>query len=74
MPFIDGYELIKYAHEQEGEQKLFLRWVSGYQTSISFADFKNKIKQASSFDKRTSEEILADVEMMMKNTIFNGEE
>lgn len=70
MPFKDGYELIKFALEEENEEKMYLRWVVGYQSLISFAEFKNKVRQTSIQDNRDSEEILASVEMMMSNTIF----
>lgn len=70
MPFKDGYELIKFAIDEENEQKMYLRWVVGYQSSISFTEFKNQVQQMSISDGRTSEEILDSVEQMMKQTKF----
>ena len=70
MPFKDGYELIKFALDEENEQKMYLRWVVGYQSLISFAEFKNKVRQMSIQDNRDSEDILESVEKMMSNTIF----
>ena len=66
MPFMDGYELIKFASDDEDDNKMFLRWVVGYQSTMSFADFKNGIKQKLIDDHRSSEDILDDVEEMMK--------
>lgn len=40
MPFFDGYELISYALDAELEEKLFLRWVAGYQFVMEFKEFK----------------------------------
>lgn len=66
MPFKDGYDLIKFASDDEDNNKMFLRWVVGYQSIMSFADFKNKIKQKLIDDHRSSEDILDDVREMMK--------
>lgn len=66
----EGYEFIKNAVEQEREEKLYLRWVVGYQTTTTYVEFKNRLKQSS--DRRTSEEILNDVESIM-SAFFIGE-
>lgn len=66
LPFIDGYELIKFASDDEDDNKMFLRWVIGYQSTMSFVDFKNGIKQKLIDDHRSSEDILKDVEELMK--------
>ena len=64
MPFFDGYELISYALDAELEEKLFLRWVAGYQFAMEFKDFKMQaggdIRMASveKADNRTAGEIL----------------
>lgn len=73
MPFKEGYELIKFALEEENEQKMYLRWVVGYQSLISFTEFKNKIRQMSIQDNRDAEDILADVERMMSKANFSGD-
>ena len=64
MPFFDGYELISYALDAELEEKLFLRWVTGYQFVMEFNEFKMQaggdISMASveKADNRTAGEIL----------------
>ncbi|MBQ0112512.1 MAG: hypothetical protein KBT03_05235 [Bacteroidales bacterium] len=70
MPFEDGFELIKFALDDEDEQKMYLRWVVAYQSSISFTEFKNKVRQMSINDNRDAEDILASVEMLMSKTKF----
>lgn len=70
MPFKDGFELIKFALDDENEQKMYLRWVVGYQSLISFTEFKNKVRQMSINDNRDAEDILASVEMLMSKTKF----
>lgn len=70
MPFQDGFELIKFALDDENEQKMYLRWVVGYQSLISFTEFKNKVRQMSINDNRDAEDILASVEMLMSKTKF----
>lgn len=66
LPFLEGYELIKFASDDEDDSKMFLRWVVGYQSTMSFVDFKNAIKQKIIDDHRSSEDILNDVEELMK--------
>lgn len=73
LPFKEGYELIKFALEEENEQRMYLRWVVGYQSLISFTEFKNKIRQMSIQDNRDAEDILADVERMMSKANFSGD-
>lgn len=58
-PFTDGIRIIKKAYEQVSEDKIFLRWVNGYQQSMSLDDFKREIT-VPRFTK-SDEEILADV-------------
>lgn len=66
MPFKEGYDLIKYASDEEDDNKLFLRWVVGYQSATTFEEFKNMIRQQSRFnDNRSAESILNEVESMM---------
>lgn len=63
MPFFDGYELITYAANDEIEEKIYLRWAIGYQSVMSFDDFKSQmvISAEARLDKRTEKEILDDV-------------
>lgn len=42
MPFFDGYEMLRYAWDADGEEKLFLRWVAGYQQHMGFEEFKRE--------------------------------
>ena len=62
MPFFDGFELIFYARDAEVEDKLFLRWVSGYQSVYGFDEFKAQfLNGQESVDNRSTEEILLKV-------------
>lgn len=56
-----------YAEEQENEEKIFLRWVVGYQSTTTYGDFKNKLMQnARHSDKKTEAEILEDVSQIIE--------
>lgn len=59
MPFFDGYELISYALNEENEEKLFIRWVVGYQSVMNFDEFKNQMNLSveTRNDNRSEEEI-----------------
>lgn len=48
------------------EDKLFFRWVTGYQTSIPFDEFKNRLKP----DNRTAEDILTDVQSIIDGVVM----
>lgn len=59
MPFIDGFELVQYAKDAENEDKLFIRWVAGYQSVLGFDEFKRQIcVGGSAEDNRSADEIL----------------
>lgn len=59
MPFFDGFELIFYARDAEVEDKLFLRWVSGYQSVYGFKEFKAQFfGNQESENNQSAEEIL----------------
>ncbi len=59
MPFFDGCEMIAYARDAECEEKLYMRWVAGYQLYMGFDEFKKEIFTAQRpGDNRTAEEIL----------------
>lgn len=63
MPFFDGHELISYALDAEYEEKIYWRWVIGYQFIIEYDEFKknlNNNRQRVS-DDRTAAEILREV-------------
>ena len=62
MPLFEGYELLKYALDAETEDKLFMRWVIGYQFDMGFDKFKEKVTTVQTVeDNRTAEEILVTV-------------
>lgn len=65
MPFFDGYELIRYALDAEQEEKMYLRWAIMYQTTMSFEEFKAKLKGSQIDDGRSAEEILEDVKSII---------
>lgn len=63
LPITEGYEFVKNAVETEREEKLYLRWVVGYQSTTTYEEFKRKLMQSS--DKRSAEEILDEVKSLM---------
>lgn len=67
MPFFDGYELLKEAIEYEAEEKLYLRWVVGYQTTTTYEEFKNTLRQKSINDNRDADDILDYVKELMES-------
>lgn len=60
MPFFDGCEMIAYAQDAECEEKLYMRWIAGYQLYMGFDEFKKEIciSRRPGRDSRTAEEIL----------------
>lgn len=60
MPFEEGYEMMQYALNAENEDKLFVRWINGYQQIMGFEEFKNQIgvNSRQERDTRTAEDIL----------------
>ena len=66
MPFEEGNDLIKFALNEEDDEKMFFRWAIAYQSQMSFDDFKNCIRAKSIDDNRNSEDILKTVEQIMK--------
>jgi hypothetical protein len=63
MPFEEGYEMFQYALNAEIEDKMFIRWINGYQQVMGFNEFKNQIGADSRQvrDNRTADEILESV-------------
>ena len=43
MPFFDGCKMIAYAKDAECEEKLYMRWVAGYQMYMGFDEFKQEL-------------------------------
>lgn len=65
LPANEGIKLIQYAIDQEQEEKLFQRWVAGYQHKESFNDFKNKLMQKQLDNSKKEEDILSDVAVIL---------
>lgn len=62
MPFLDGSEMIEYAQDAELEEKLYMRWVIGYQMCMGFEEFKRNIGNThETKDNRSASEILEKV-------------
>lgn len=38
-----GIEIIKKAYEKQNEEKMFQRWLAGYEKEIGFEEFKSKL-------------------------------
>lgn len=53
MEFDKGYEFFLFARKQIQEDKLFQRWIHGYQTEMSYQDFKNQIIQNAKVEAET---------------------
>lgn len=58
MPGADYLELMIHLKKQENDEKLFFRWVVGYQYEMSFDEFKQKITPMRT---RPDEEIMNEV-------------
>lgn len=63
MDFEDGINQINKATEKSVEDKLFLRWITLNQLTVSFDDFKNQLKTNMNAvnGSESKEEILANV-------------
>lgn len=74
LPFEEGIEIMTTAQRMNNEEKLFMRWVVSYQTTIQFEEFKRKLNvDNNNFeDDRTEEEILDSVRQILEGT--NGTE
>jgi hypothetical protein len=60
----EALDLIQYAADQKIEELLFARWISELQLSMSFEDFKAKLRPENTVTK-SSEEILMDVKSIL---------
>ncbi len=60
-----GILFLRKAREKENEDKLFRRWISGYQDKVSFDEFKNSVfeeaKKARKSENQSAEDILEKV-------------
>ncbi len=70
LPFEDGLELISTAVRRDYEDKLFLRWIAGYQ-HMPFADFRKTCENgaAQRFDPCSKDEIMSRVNGIISLTV-----
>lgn len=64
LEFETGMELIATSQREVTEEKLYQRWICGYQISMSFEEFKRKIgvvRQLKETDHKSVDEILSEV-------------
>lgn len=61
MPFLEGYDLIQYALGAEMEDRLFMRWINGYQFTMEYEEFKKEATVVKVEDNRSAKEILRSV-------------
>lgn len=68
MEFEEGIDLLKLARKEKEEEKIFLRWVVGYEKEMGYTDFKRKLFQSvGSREKQlTQEEIFDKVETILE--------
>lgn len=64
--FVRSANIIYKAMQKIAEDKLFFRWVFGYQTAIPFEEFKNRLKS----DDREADEILEDVKSIIDGVVM----
>lgn len=67
----EACQFIEYLMEKEFDDKLFFRWVVGYQQEMPYEDFKMALTPTK---VRTEEEILDDVFGIIENVNFEGGE
>lgn len=48
MEYEEGYEFVFFAINKIQEEKLFQRWIAGYQYEMSFDEFKSKARASAS--------------------------
>lgn len=71
MPFRDGYKQMIKAYEEHNEERLFDRWLSGYEKEMSFEEFKKELMKGTKSDRevdrsKTEDEIMEQVEEDLK--------
>jgi len=74
----EAMEQIYTAIQQDNEEKMLLRWITGgYERIMSFTDFKEKLNTYTdnnqTFDARTETEILEDVRNILNGCKLNTE-
>lgn len=67
MDFEEGIEMITTAQRMNNDEKLFIRWVFSYQTTMKFDDFKAKLEGNVQEDSRTEDEILDSVRLILES-------
>lgn len=65
----EGLSLLLFALEQEEDGLLFSRWVNGPQYSISFDEFKQRLRPVK---QKPEKEIMADVERILNAASGGG--
>ncbi len=66
MDFEVGIELISNAYRKKSDEDLYLRWLIGYEKTMGFEEFKNKLTANTvKPDNRTEEEILSNVKEIL---------
>lgn len=67
LPFEEGIEILVTAQRANNEEKLFMRWVISYQTTMTYEEFKRKlnISHKEQEDYKTEEEILESVKHIL---------
>lgn len=58
MKFEEGVLFISKAYEVEQDEKLFTRWINGYQTEMTFKAFKDEAMKAGRPVQEKSEEAI----------------
>lgn len=60
-----GISFVIKAREEKTEERLFARWVSMYQYSMSYEEFKQSLQPQEETSTKTEEELLNDVKSML---------
>lgn len=66
---MEGLEALRFAQEQDEDDRLFLRWISpglGYQTEFGFSEYKKQLKQQAQWESQSSEKIVSNIDTMME--------
>ena len=61
----DGVRLINKAFEERNNERMYQRWIMGYDKELTFADFKNKLTVQKIDETLTEDEIMEDVEAIL---------
>lgn len=74
LPFEEGIEMLAAAQRMNNEEKIFMRWVVSYQTTMKYEDFRKQlhIDDNSFEDNSTEEDILDSVKKILEG--INGAE